>query len=241
MSTCAQGFGRSQPRAWKWGSRQEGRSVEQYRSLKDHVYDHIAEFIDSGMLGGGDKVSEQQICDALGVSRTPVREALIQLAGDGCLEYLPRKGFRVKRVDDESAREIYEVLGPLDGRAAWLAVENLTKDDYSQLRFLCDSMDLAIEKGLLKKYDDLQHEFHNYYAQRCGNARLIGYITQLNRFFMKREYEGVDAETTRELLRKTNEEHKEIVRLLSAGERDRVQDYIRDVHWRVDNSSFVAW
>ncbi len=215
--------------------------MEQYRSLKDHVYDYIAELIDGGRLGGGDKVSEQQICDALNVSRTPVREALIQLAGDGYLENLPRKGFRVKRVDDESAREIFEILGPLDGRAAWLASEHLTDEDCSQLQFLCESMNLAIEKGLVKKYDDLQREFHDYYVQRCGNARLIAYITQLNRFFMKREYESVDAETAHVLLMKANEEHAEIVRLLSAHERDRVQDYIRDVHWNIDNAPFVAW
>ena len=215
--------------------------MEQYRSLKDHVYDYIAELIDVGKLGGGDKVSEQQICDALNVSRTPVREALIQLAGDGYLENLPRKGFRVKRVDDESAREIFEILGPLDGRAAWLAVDSLTKDDCAQLQFMCESMDLAIDKGLVKKYDDLQREFHDYYVQRCGNSRLINYIMQLNRFFMKREYENVDPETARQLLRKANEEHAEIVRLLSEHDRDGVQDYIRDVYWSIDNSPFVVW
>lgn len=215
--------------------------MEQYRSLKDHVYDYIAELIDCGKLGGGDKVSEQQICDALDVSRTPVREALIQLAGDGYLENLPRKGFRVKRVDGESAREIFEILGPLDGRAAWLAADRLTEEDCSQLQFLCESMDLAINKGLVKKYDDLQREFHGHYVKRCGNSRLIAYITQLNRFFMKREYEGVDPETALGLMKKANEEHAEIVRLLTARDRDGVQDYIRDVHWSIDNSPFVVW
>ena len=80
--------------------------ANEFRSLKDHVYDYIADLIDGRTLGDDHKVSEQQICDALGVSRTPVREALIQLAADGYLENVPRKGFYVKRVTEDSAREI---------------------------------------------------------------------------------------------------------------------------------------
>ena len=58
------------------------------RPLKDHVYDYISSRIDAGELSAGDRVSEQAICDAMGVSRTPVREALIQLASDGYLDNL---------------------------------------------------------------------------------------------------------------------------------------------------------
>ena len=86
--------------------------TNEFRSLKDHVYDYIADLIDGGTLGDDHKISEQQICDALGVSRTPVREALIQLAADGYLENVPRKGFYVKRVTEDSAREIVEVIAP---------------------------------------------------------------------------------------------------------------------------------
>ena len=202
------------------------------------MYDYIAELIDGGQLGGGDKVSEQQICDALNVSRTPVREALIQLAGDGYLENLPRKGFRVKRVDDESAREIFEILGPLDGRAAWLASEHLTDEDCSQLQFLCESMNLAIERDWSKNTTTFSANSTITTCSGAGTQGSLPISRSLNRFFMKREYESVDAETAHVLLMKANEEHAEIVRLLSAHERDRVQDYIRDVHWSIDNAPF---
>ena len=187
--------------------------TNEYRSLKDHVYNHIVDLIDGGTLADDHKISEQQICDALGVSRTPVREALIQLAADGYLENVPRKGFYVKRVTEDSAREIVEIIGPLDGRAALLAVGDMTDDDIAQLQFLHGSMQLAIEKGLYKKYDDLQHDFHDCYVRKCGNTRLIGLIHQMNRYFMKREYANVGADELDGLLRKANEEHAEIVRL----------------------------
>ncbi|MEG0217417.1 MAG: GntR family transcriptional regulator [Raoultibacter sp.] len=215
--------------------------MDQYRSLKDHVYDHIAQAIDSGRLSGDDKLSEQQICDALNVSRTPVREALIQLASDGYLENLPRKGFHVKAMNEESAREIVEIIGPLDGRAALLACPRMDEDDRAQLQFLHESMQLAIAKGMLKKYDDLQHEFHDYYVQRCGNEKLIGYVRQLNRYFMKREYAHVDHDKQITLLQQANDEHAEIVRLFLAGDATGLQRYVRDVHWSIDNAPFLVW
>ena len=209
--------------------------TNEYRSLKDHVYNHIVDLIDGGTLADDHKISEQQICDALGVSRTPVREALIQLAADGYLENVPRKGFYVKRVTEDSAREIVEII------AALLAVGDMTDDDIAQLQFLHGSMQLAIEKGLYKKYDDLQHDFHDCYVCKCGNSRLVGLIHQMNRYFMKREYANVGADELDGLLRKANEEHAEIVRLFELRDGEELQRFIRDVHWSIDNAKFLVW
>ena len=121
------------------------------RPLKDHVYDYISSRIDAGELSAGDRVSEQAICDAMGVSRTPVREALIQLASDGYLDNLPRRGFRVRGFDQQNAVEVFEIMGPLDGQAAYLACPLLTDEDIMQLKFLVGSMDLAIQGGLIRK------------------------------------------------------------------------------------------
>ena len=180
--------------------------TNEYRSLKDHVYDHIADLIDGGALADDHKISEQQIC-----------------------------------VTEESAREIVEVIGPLDGRAALLAVDRMTEDDIAQLQFLHGSMHLAIEKGLYKKYDDLQHDFHECYVSKCGNTRLESLIHQMNRYFMKREYANVDEGELGDLLRKANEEHAEIVRLFELRDGEELQRFIRDVHWSIDNAKFLVW
>lgn len=213
----------------------------EFRSLKDHVYDYIADLIESESFDAEHKVSEQRICDALGVSRTPVREALIQLTADGYLENVPRKGFYIKSITEDSAREIVEILGPLDGRAALLAVDAMTEDDLAQLQFLRESMQLVIDKGLYKKYDELQHEFHDCYMHRCGNSRLKGVIRQFRRHFIKGEFMNVDATNFNKLLMQDNEEHAEIVRLFEAREGAELQRYIRDVHWNIDNAKFLVW
>ena len=214
---------------------------ERYRSLKDHVYEYIAKQIDEGAIGAGDRISEKDICDVMGVSRTPVREALIQLAGDGYLDNEPRRGFRVCGFDQEAAREVFEIIGPLDGHAAFLACSKLTEDDFAQMHFLVESMDMAIKTGLFKKYDDMQREFHAVYISKCGNTRLIEIINQMYRHFVMREYKDVDKETQRSLLFSANTEHRKLLELMESGNGQEARDFLRDVHWSTDNAEFTTW
>ena len=187
------------------------------RPLKDHVYDYISSRIDAGELSAGDRLSEQAICDAMGVSR------------------------RVRGFDQQNAVEVFEIMGPLDGQAAYLACPNLTDDDITQLKFLVGSMDLAIQGGLIRKYDDIQRDFHLTYFNRCGNDRLRDMISQLERCFIKRDYETVDQETACKLLNKANNEHAHILELFEARDATGVRDYVRDVHWNTENAQFTVW
>ncbi|ERI04645.1 GntR family transcriptional regulator [Atopobium sp. oral taxon 810] len=216
-------------------------SKERYFSLKDHVYMHIANLINEGMLGEFEHISEQSIADALSVSRTPVREALMQLADEGYLERLPRKGFIVRGFDESAAREVFEILGPLDGRAALLAAGRMSDNDVAQLGFLCNSMQLAINSGLFDRYDDLQREFHQTYVQKCGNSRLVDYIDDLNRFFMKRAYLQEKPDVLEANARKANKEHAHILALFKKRDGISLQSYIRDVHWSLDNAKYLSW
>jgi len=69
-----------------------------YKTLKDHAYNYLYEKINNGELSPGRKISTNQICDELGMSITPVREALIQLTNEGFLDKLPRRGYRPKPI-----------------------------------------------------------------------------------------------------------------------------------------------
>ena len=159
----------------------------------------------------------------------------------GYLDNQPRRGFRVRGFDRQRALEVFEVIGPLDGQAAFLACPQLTEQDLAQMQFLVGSMDLAISSGLILKYDDLQREFHYSYVQKCGNQRLMDLMTQLERCFIKRDYSTVDREMTTKLLLKANEEHRHILDLLKARDAAAVRDYVRDVHWDTDNAEFTVW
>ena len=81
-----------------------------YQSLKDHVYEYISNEIKNKKLNPNEKINEQAICNELNVSRTPVREALIQLSADGLLDITPRRGFRVKALSLKDAQDLYAVI-----------------------------------------------------------------------------------------------------------------------------------
>lgn len=212
-----------------------------YQSLKDHVCSYIADLIANDQVPDSGKIVEQEICDALGVSRTPVREALIQLAADGFLESVPRRGFFINRLTREKAIEIVQILGPLDGRAAYLASGRMSVEEIAELRQIHESVANAMRAGDYLHHNELQHEFHNYYLERCGNKRLIEIVQHLNWHFMKRETINVVERGLVSKLEQSVAEHEEIVRLFEAGDAEALQRYIRDVHWDMENVDTLTW
>jgi len=140
--------------------------------------------LNDGSLKPEDKINEQQISDALEISRTPIREALIQLAAEGYLESIPRKGFRVRNLDYNKAKELYEIIGLLDGRIAYLTIDIISEEDIRNMEFLADSMTAAIEQDLSNRYYELQVDFHNTYINLCKNQEMINLLNQLKRSFL---------------------------------------------------------
>lgn len=213
--------------------------MNKYLSLKDHVYNYVLENIKEGNITSADKLIESKISEELKVSRTPIREALIQLASDGYLEALPRKGFKVKEIDTEATTEMYNVMGPLDARAAFLSTDKLNAEDYSYMDFLCNSMDSAIENMLFDKYNDLQNEFHNMYIKKCGNAHLIEIILQVRKMFVNKSFTvKYDKLELVSIFKATNKEHYTIMNLMKNGKAKEVQEYIRDIHWNEENAKY---
>lgn len=126
--------------------------MKKYKTLKDHVYDYIAEQILEGNLIPSQRINETAISQELSVSRTPVREALIQLSCEDILENVPRKGFVLKGVTEKEAAELYTVIGTLDGTAAQASCDTLTEKDLKRMEFYIQSMDLAINTNNYEMY-----------------------------------------------------------------------------------------
>ena len=212
--------------------------MTQYLTLKDHVYKYISGKINDGSLKPEDKINEQHIADALNISRTPIREALIQLASDGYLENIPRRGFRVKNLDYTKAKELYEIIGLLDGRIAYTTVDSITDEHLRNMQFLADSMQSAIEQGLQTKYYELQLQFHNTYVNLCKNKEMIELINQLKNNFMRKYYVFEKEYDELSVLKETNHQHYEIIRLFKEKNKEGLEKYIRDVHWEDEQAIF---
>lgn len=203
-----------------------------YKSLKDHVYDYISTKINDGTLKPKERINESQICDSLSVSRTPVREALMQLTSDGYLENLPRRGFIVKEIDSKKVSEIYAIIGCLEGMAAALALKNLKKSDISMLKVLVEKMDDAIMSREYNEYYKLQTTFHETFILASNNTELHNLITDTKKSFIKQSYyAGISDDDLFRALEETNNEHKRIVELFEEGNAVNLENYLREVHW----------
>ena len=205
--------------------------MEEFLTLKDHVYNYIAEQINGGNLVAGKKINENSISEKLNISRTPVREALIQLASEGLLENVPRKGFIIRHLNVDEAKENYLIIGVMDGLAVSLACPFITGQAVKDMEFYIASMDLAIEAENYSMYHKLQEEFHNVYLSLCPNKSLVNLLIQLKKKFLKRVYTAGPQCNLREILFATNSEHREIVRLIQEKDTSGLENYLREVHW----------
>jgi DNA-binding GntR family transcriptional regulator len=148
-------------------------------TLSDGVYDVLRERIRQGILPPGASIREVEIGRALGVSRTPVREALGRLATEGLLERMPHRGFRVTVPPPRDLFELYPVISVLDGVAARLAVPRLTSADLDRLEALNRELAEAIGRNDIRASIVADQQFHALIAERSGNATLIEVLEDL--------------------------------------------------------------
>jgi len=215
--------------------------MTRFLSLKDHVYQYISEKITDGTWAPDERINEQLICDELKISRTPVREALIQMAAEGYIDNLPRKGFIVKTIDQKKAAELYAIIGTLDALAAALALPFLSDRHLKEMNAMIAAMDQAITDHAPDIYNKHQHRFHEIYAEQCGNESLIELLEQQKRHFMYQMFSPSVQSILDGVLRETNNEHREILRLFQQKDIERLAQYIRSVHWRVEQAVFDAY
>jgi DNA-binding GntR family transcriptional regulator len=212
-----------------------------YKSLKELVYAYLYEKINQGTIKPNEKINESLICEDLQVSRTPVREALIQLEDEGYITRVPRRGFIVREVTRKKIREIYEIIGCLDGLAASLAIDRMTGKDIILLETLVEKMNEAIKNKKLHEYFKLQRNFHNVYISASGSEELYNTLLSLKKRFVKKAY--FTRENDQELytaLKRFNDGHKQIVNLIKKSDKKGVADYLKEVHWNFRNAEIVV-
>lgn len=210
--------------------------MEEFLTLKDHVYHYIAKQIRKGNLIPGKKINENKISEELNISRTPVREALIQLSSEGLLENVPRKGFTIKHLNEDEAKEIYLILGVMDGLALSLSCPLMTEREIRDMEFYIASMDLAIETQNYAMYQKLQEDFHEVYLSLCPNKSLVNLLRQLKKKFLKESYSVGTEQGLKEVFRETNDEHRVILGLIKEQNTVELERYLREVHWTVQKA-----
>lgn len=140
--------------------------------VRDGVYEHLRRAVLDGEIPPGERMGEVELGERLGVSRTPIREALMRLAQDGLLTAEANKGVRVRTVSAAEARDTYVVREELDGLAAALAAQHHTPEDAQRLQAALDTLN-ATESGDYREQTRLDLAFHRTVALASHNAALI--------------------------------------------------------------------
>lgn len=142
-------------------------------NLRDQVVRQIRTAIIEGRLKPNDHIIEADLTRQLGVSRTPVREALILLEQDGLVVSYPHRGSFVRTFTPQDVRSIYSMRTNLENFAGELIIEQLTPSDYQQLDNLIESQRIAITAGDFRQVRAIDMSFHQFIVNRSGHNLLI--------------------------------------------------------------------
>ena len=186
-------------------------------SLEEKVYISLEEQIISQKLRPGESVTETKLSRELGVSRTPVREALQRLDREGLIKLIPNKGAVVLGISEQDLMDIYKIRMRLEGLAARIAAE---KRDEAFCRELRDNVELTefyMTKGNIEKVKNLDSEFHDI-IYRCCESRMLGKtLSELHRYISS--YRKLSLAVSGRIDRSLSE-HREIYEAIAGGNTD---------------------
>ena len=149
------------------------RAIAAAASLVETAYRQIRSRILDNAWPPGHQVLEQALALELGMSRTPVREALIRLQNEGLVEVVPRHGMRVLPVSAADMKEIYEILTSLEAMAAELvALKRPAPAELAPLERASRDMERALKKNDLDAWAEADERYHRHLIELCGNRRL---------------------------------------------------------------------
>lgn len=202
--------------------------------LRDEVYRQLLDRIQRGDLPGGTRIRDADLAIQLGVSRTPVREALLRLAREGVLETSMGHGFRVRPLEPTEIREVGAILGQLESLALRLSPAP-SPARLDQLR----DLDRRLERtrGDTSACLDLEDEWHRVLLQECPNRRLLDLITSLRQ--VPRRYLAAYMRDAGRISLST-QPHARILEALKEGARDSGAA-VFDQQWRRGVAELEAW
>jgi DNA-binding GntR family transcriptional regulator len=198
------------------------------KSLKEQVYEYLREQMRTGAILPGSVIDMEETSTKLGVSKTPLRDALLQLEMEDFVTILPRRKVVVNVLTERDIRNFYDIIGALESIALRNAFDCLRPSDIDAMHSLNEAMEKAIDANNFDLYYEKNLAFHNTFLHLCGNESLIKIVTTLK----KRLYDFPRSKGfVKEWEQASIGEHQTLVDLIRQGKREAAADHIRDVHW----------
>jgi DNA-binding GntR family transcriptional regulator len=202
--------------------------TDNLKSLREKVYQYLRKGLNEGRLRQGAFLNLNAISAELGMSRTPLRDALFQLEAEGYVTIFPRRGVMVNRLDLEKIRNIYEISGALESTVIAHSGRKLTDADLAAMEELNEQMRVAVETQDIDGYYEKNTAFHNIYLNLSQNGDLIRTIHTMR----ERLYDFPRSKAfIKDWELAAIEEHEELIRRLRAKDFNGAAEHLRDVHW----------
>ncbi len=209
-------------------------TMNEYLPLRDVVFNTLRQAILRGELAPGERLMEIQLADRLGVSRTPIREAIRKLELEGLVLMIPRKGAEVARISEKSLRDVLEVRRSLEELATELACQRMSEEQIGELSEAKEAFARAVEHGDIMEMAETDERFHDVIYRGTGNDRLVQILNNLREQMYRYRLEYIkDADKRQVLL----VEHDNIFRAISAHHVAEAKEAMRE---HIDNQEITV-
>ena len=196
-------------------------NMDAYLPLRDVVFNTLREAILKGELKPGERLMELQLAAKLGVSRTPIREAIRMLEQEGLAVTIPRKGAEVAKMTEKDMEDVLQIRDALDELAASIACEQMTKEQLDTLTETMHEFEESTKSKDLKKIAAADVQFHDIIYQATGNPKLVNMLNNLREQMYRYRVEYLKDERNYPTLMR---EHSEIVEGLMTKDKGRVTE-----------------
>lgn len=147
--------------------------------LRNRIIAALRSAIETGVLVPGERLTEKELCDQLGVSRTSLREALRELQADGVLEYGSNRSLTVSRISDEIARNVYRIRATLEALVVEQFIENASDEQMHELAQAGEHVTRAYRSGVLENIVTAKRAFYDCICVGAGNPIAFDLINRL--------------------------------------------------------------
>ena len=207
-------------------------NLDEYKPLRDVVFENLRGAIVEGKLKPGQRLMEVQLAEQLGVSRTPVREAIRKLELEGLVVMLPRKGAYVANMSLKDVVDVLEIRASLEGLAASLSAERITDEDIKKLESIVEEFENNVDESNVEALLKKDVEFHECIFKSTNNKRLHQLINSLwEQVYRFRVAYISDYDSTVNIV----EEHKMILDAIKRGDSEMAKKYAMEHIQKAEN------
>jgi DNA-binding GntR family transcriptional regulator len=164
----------------------------QKKTLHEEIANNLRDMIMSGELREGDKIKENDLCDMMGISKTPLREALRVLSAEGLIRLIPNRGSYVTTPTFEEIKEMFDVMSVLEGVCARTAAEKMNAKEFSKLEKLHNKLEESFRRRDQKKYIHQNNSYHALVQELAGNKTLNQIVNGLRQKILLYRFQSLN-------------------------------------------------